>query len=112
MLMKVLTRLASEDDRIMLVTGDLGWSSVEGFARALPDRFLNVGVAEQNMAGLATGLARDGMIPYLYSIVTFSTMRCYEQFRNGVALHNLPVRLIGIGGGFAYGHAGPTHYAL
>jgi len=96
----------------MLVTGDLGWSVVDRFAREFPGRFLNVGVAEQNMAGLATGLARDGMVPYLYSIATFSTMRCYEQFRNGAVLHNLPVRLIGIGGGFSYGHAGPTHYAL
>src|SRR5271157_1585672 len=111
-LIKTLIELAAEDDRIMLVTGDLGWSVVDRFAREFPGRFLNVGVAEQNMAGLATGLARDGMVPYLYSIATFSTMRCYEQFRNGAVLHNLPVRLIGIGGGFSYGHAGPTHYAL
>jgi transketolase len=110
--MRTLTELAAEDERIILVTSDLGWSVVDGFAREFPGRFLNVGVAEQNMAGLATGLARDGMIPYLYSIATFSTMRCYEQFRNGAALHNLPVRLIGIGGGFSYGHAGPTHHAL
>jgi len=110
--MRTLTELASEDERIILVTGDLGWGTVDRFARQFPERFLNVGVAEQNMAGLATGLARDGRIPYLYSIATFSTMRCYEQFRNGAVLHNLPVRLIGIGGGFSYGHAGPTHYAL
>jgi transketolase len=111
-LIDTLTELAAEDERIMLVTADLGWSVVDRFAQEFPDRFLNAGVAEQNMAGLATGLARDGMIPYLYSIATFSTMRCYEQFRNGAAMHNLPIRLIGIGGGFSYGHAGPTHYAL
>ena len=111
-LMSTLVELAAEDQRIILVTADLGWSVVDQFAQEFPDRFLNAGVAEQNMAGLATGLARDGMIPYLYSIATFSTMRCYEQFRNGAALHNLPIRLIGIGGGFSYGHAGPTHYAL
>ena len=64
------------------------------------------------MAGIATGMARDGLIPYIYSIATFATMRCYEQLRNGAALHGLPVRVIGIGGGFSYGHAGPTHYAL
>jgi transketolase len=110
--MKTLTELAAEDDRIILVTSDLGWGAVDRFAREFPERFLNVGVAEQNMAGVATGLARDGMIPYLYSIATFSSMRCYEQFRNGAALHNLPIRLIGIGGGFSYGHAGPTHHAL
>jgi transketolase len=109
--MRTLTELAAEDDRIILVTSDLGWSVVDRFAREFAGRFLNVGVAEQNMAGLAAGLARDGMIPYLYSIATFSTMRCYEQFRNGAAMHYLPIRLIGIGGGFSYGHAGPTHYA-
>src|SRR5262249_60885545 len=84
----------------------------EPFAAAYPTRFLNVGVAEQNMLGLATGLAREGFIPFVYSIATFATMRCCEQFRDGPVLHQLPVRVVGIGGGFAYGHAGPTHYAL
>ncbi len=110
--MRALTELAAEDQRVVLLTGDLGWGTIERFAAAFPGRFLNVGVAEQNMAGLASGMARDGLVPYIYSIATFATMRGYEQFRNGAALHNLPVRLIGIGGGFAYGHAGPTHYAL
>jgi transketolase len=110
--MRALTELAAEDERVVLLTGDLGWGTIERFAARFPGRFLNVGVAEQNMAGLASGMARDGLVPYIYSIATFATMRCYEQFRNGAALHNLPVRLIGIGGGFSYGHAGPTHYAL
>jgi transketolase len=109
---ETLTALAAEDHRVALVTADLGWSVVERFARAYPDRFLNVGVAEQNMVGVATGLARAGLVPFLYSIATFSSMRCYEQFRTGPVLHRLPVRLVGIGGGFAYGHAGPTHYAV
>ena len=65
-----------------------------------------------NMAGLAAGLAQAGFIPFIYSIATFTSMRCYEQVRNGALLHHLPVRVVGIGGGFAYGHAGPTHYAL
>jgi transketolase len=107
-----LCELAAEDERLVLLTADLGWSVLEPFAQAFPDRFLNVGVAEQNMLGIATGLAREGLVPYVYSIATFATMRCYEQLRVGPALHGLPVRVIGIGGGFAYGHAGPTHYAL
>jgi transketolase len=107
-----LIELARDDERIMLLTADLGWSVLERFAAEFPDRFVNVGVAEQNMLGLATGLAREGATPFVYSIATFSSMRCYEQFRDGPILHQLPVRVIGMGGGFAYGHAGPTHYAL
>lgn len=107
-----LCDLAEADPRVVLLTADLGWGALEPFARAFPDRFLNVGVAEQNMIGVATGLALEGAVPFAYSIATFATLRCYEQFRDGPALHGLPVRLVGIGGGFAYGHAGPTHHAL
>jgi transketolase len=109
---EALLELAAEDDRIFLITGDLGWSVVEEFATRRPQRFLNAGVAEANMAGLAAGLAQAGFVPFIYSIATFSSMRCYEQVRNGALLHELPVRVVGIGGGYAYGHAGPTHYAL
>ena len=111
-LIRTLLELAEEDDRIFLLTGDLGWSVVEEFAKRHPDRFLNTGVAEANMAGIAMGLAQVGFMPFLYSIATFASMRCYEQVRNGALLHNLPVRVVGIGGGYAYGHAGPTHHAL
>lgn len=107
-----LLDMAADDPRIFLLTADLGWSVLEPFARAFPDRFLNVGVAEQNLAGIATGLAQVGAVPYIYSIANFVTMRCYEQIRNGPVLHRLPVRVIGVGGGFAYGHAGPSHHAL
>lgn len=107
-----LCELAAADERILLLTADLGWSVLEKFATAYPDRFFNVGVAEQNMLGLATGLAREGYVPFVYSIATFASMRCYEQFRDGPVLHQLPVRVVGIGGGFSYGHAGPTHHAL
>lgn len=109
---EALLELATEDDRVFLITGDLGWSVLEDFAARHPERFLNAGVAEANMAGLAAGLAQTGFIPFIYSIATFSSMRCYEQVRNGALLHRLPVRVVGIGGGYAYGHAGPTHYAL
>jgi transketolase len=107
-----LLELAEEDDRIFLLTGDLGWSVLEEFAARKPKRFLNAGVAEANMAGLAAGLAQAGFVPFIYSIATFSSMRCYEQVRNGAVAHRLPVRVVGIGGGYAYGHAGPTHHAL
>jgi transketolase len=109
---KVLYDLAESDERIVLMTADLGFMVLEDFARAFPKRFFNVGVAEANMIGLATGLAASGYIPFVYSIATFASMRGYEQLRNGPILHNLPVRVIGVGGGFEYGHAGFTHHAL
>jgi transketolase len=111
-LIRALVDQAAIDHRVLLLSGDLGWSVVEPFAQRYPDRFLNVGVAEQNMLGVATGLAQAGFVPFVYSIATFASMRPYEQLRNGPVLHELPVRIVGIGGGFAYGPAGPTHYAL
>ena len=107
-----LAQLAERDDRIILLTGDLGFTVLEPFADAYPDRFFNVGVAEQNMMGLATGLAEAGFTPFVYSIATFASMRAYEFIRNGPVLHRLPVRIVGVGGGMDYGHNGVTHYAL
>jgi transketolase len=109
---RTLTELAGQDPRILLLTGDLGYMAIEPFAERFPDRFINVGVAEQNMVGVATGLAEAGFIPYLYSIATFAALRPYEFIRNGPILHQLPVRIVGVGGGFEYGHAGSTHHAL
>ena len=103
---------AEHDDRVVLLTGDLGFMVVEPFAERFPDRFINVGVAEANMVGVAAGMARQGLTPFCYSIATFATMRGYEQLRNGAVLHDLPVRIVGVGGGYAYGSAGPTHWAL
>lgn len=109
---ETLVNMAERDDTIVLLTGDLGYTVLEPFANKFPDRFFNVGVAEQNMLGLATGLAASGFTPFAYSISTFASMRPYEVLRNGPLLHELPVRLVGIGGGLDYGHNGPTHYAL
>src|SRR4051812_30183692 len=111
-MIKALVELAERDPRVLFLTADLGYTVVEPFAERFPDRFFNVGVAEQNMLGLATGLAEGGFIPYVYSIATFSALRPYEFIRNGPVLQKLPVRIIGVGGGFEYAPAGPTHYAL
>jgi transketolase len=107
-----LVELAERDERIVLLTGDLGYTVLEPFAERFPDRFYNVGVAEQNMVGLATGLAEAGFVPFCYSIATFGTLRPYEFIRNGPLAHHLPVRIVGVGGGFDYGENGVTHYAL
>ncbi|HBB68197.1 MAG: 1-deoxy-D-xylulose-5-phosphate synthase [Elusimicrobia bacterium GWA2_56_46] len=109
---RTLVELAVKDPRILLLTGDIGYMALEPFAEKFPDRFFNVGVAEQNMVGLATGLAEAGFIPFVYSIATFVSLRPYEFIRNGPALHRLPVRMAGVGGGFEYGHNGITHHAL
>lgn len=107
-----LTRLAAEDERIMLLTGDLGFMVLEPFREQFPERFVNCGVAEQNMVGMATGLAQAGYVPFVYSIATFAALRPYEFIRNGPVLHQLPVRIVGVGGGLDYGHNGITHLAV
>ncbi len=107
-----LCELAALDDRIVLLTGDLGHLAMEPFRERFPNRFLNAGVAEQNMIGLATGMAEAGFLPYAYSIATFAALRPFEFIRNGPVLHQLPVRVVGMGMGFEYGHSGPTHYGV
>jgi transketolase len=107
-----LSELAAADERVVLLTGDLGYMVLDVFSSRFPDRFFNVGVAEQNMVGMATGLAEAGYIPFVYSIATFATLRPYEFIRNGPVLHDLPVRIVGVGGGFDYGFNGITHFAL
>src|SRR3989344_2036344 len=109
---QTLIELSRQDERILLLTGDLGYTVIEPFQKAFPGRFFNVGVAEQNLIGIATGLAAQGFIPFVYSIATFVTLRPYEFIRNGPVLHNLPVRIIGVGGGFEYGKSGKTHHAI
>ncbi len=109
---RTLTELAAEDRRIALLTGDLGYMALEPFIERHPDRFFNIGVAEQNMVGIATGLAEAGFVPFVYSIVTFATLRPYEFIRNGPIWHRLPVRVVGVGGGFEYGAQGLSHHGL
>lgn len=107
-----ILEIAKRDRRVVFLTADLGFSILEPLAEALGERFVNVGVAEQDMIGLSCGLAEAGLIPFVYSIGTFASMRDYEFIRNGPLLHSLPVRVIGVGAGFDYGHNGVTHYAL
>lgn len=109
---ETLIELAKKDERIILLTADLGYTVLESFRDQFPKRFFNVGVAEQNMVGMATGLASDGFIPFVYSIANFASLRPYEFIRNGPIHHQLPVRIVAVGGGFDYGPAGITHYGL
>lgn len=109
---KCLVERARKDERIFVITPDLGYSVLERFAQEFPDRFLNVGIAEQNAVGVASGLALSGKVVYVYSIIPFVTMRCFEQVRIDVAYMNTNVRLVGVGAGLSYGPAGATHHAI
>jgi len=108
---KQLTALAAADPRIMLLTGDLGFRVLTEFAARFHKQYLNVGVAEQNLTGLATGLALEGRIVFTYSIGNFPTLRCLEQLRNDACYHNANVKVVSIGGGFSYGVLGISHHA-
>jgi transketolase len=109
---ETLVALADEDPRIVLLTADLGYCALEPFMEKFPSRFFNVGVAEQNMIALATGLAEAGFIPYCYSISSFATLRPYEFIRNGPIVHHLPVRIVGMGGDLDYATNGVSHYGI
>lgn len=106
-----LLRLAADDPRIVLVTGDLGFGVLTPFKERFPRQYVNAGVAEQNMTGLATGLAREGRIAFTYSIANFPTLRCLEQLRNGACYHRANVKVVAVGGGFSYGALGISHHA-
>jgi transketolase len=107
-----LLKIATNDKRIMLLTGDLGYGVVDNFARNLPDQFLNFGINEQTMMGAAAGLASQGYKPYVYSIGNFPTFRCLEQIRNDVCYMDLDVTIVALGAGFAYGTAGYSHHLI
>src|SRR5260221_14766212 len=109
---KSLVEIAESDQRIMFLTGDLGFGAVNEFVKRCPRQFLNVGVAEQNMTGIAAGLAMAGKTVFTYSIANFPTLRCLEQIRNDVCYHNADVKVVSVGGGFTYGAMGATHHAI
>lgn len=108
---KTLVELAKQDDKIELVTGDLGFGVLKPFWEQCPDQFTNAGIAEQNMTGVAAGMALSGKTVFTYSIGNFPTLRCLEQIRNDCAYHNANVKVVCIGGGFVYGSLGMSHHA-
>lgn len=103
--------LAAADPRVFLITGDLGFGVLNSYIKQFPRQFLNAGVAEQNMTGVATGLALEGRIVFTYSIANFPTLRCLEQIRNDAVYHGANVKVVAIGGGFSYGTLGFSHHA-
>lgn len=106
-----LIDLAQNDESIYLLTSDLGFSVLEGFIEKFPERFINCGIAEQNLVGVAAGLAQAGKKVYIYSLVPFIAMRCLEQLRNDICYQNLNVKIICTGAGFVYGVLGFTHFS-
>ena len=105
-----LTELAEVHKNIFLISGDIGYSVLEPFAQRFPDRFLNVGIAEQNMMQVATGLSLEGYNVFAYSIGNFPTLRCMEQIRYDICYHNANVKIVAVGGGYAYGPLGVSHH--
>lgn len=108
---RTLVELAKKNKNIELVTGDLGFGVLKPFWEQCPNQFTNAGIAEQNMTGLAAGMALSGKIVFTYSIGNFPTLRCLEQIRNDCAYHNANVKIVCVGGGFAYGSLGMSHQA-
>ena len=106
-----LKNLISKDSQIILITADLGFGVFDEIRNEYPDNFINVGVAEQNMVGIATGLALQGFKIFTYSIANFATLRCLEQIRNDASYHELNINVVSVGGGFSYGALGMSHHA-
>jgi len=107
-----LLRLAREDEKVLLIAGDLGYGVIDEFAKELPKQFFNFGINEQSMMGAAAGMAQQGFKPFVYSIGNFPTFRCLEQIRNDVCYMNLDVTIVAVGAGFAYGTAGYSHHLV
>ncbi len=107
-----MVRLFDDHPNLVFVSGDLGYMALEKVIERYGPRFINAGVAEQNMVSVAAGLAYEGFVPWIYSIAPFAILRPFEQIRNDVCLHNLPVKIVGNGGGYGYGIMGATHHTL
>src|SRR3990167_8187957 len=107
--LETLTKLAEKDDRVLLIIGDVGFSFVEGYKERFPNQFINVGVLEQTMMGVAVGLSKAGWKPYVYTMINFIVFRPYEQVRNDIAYGNANVKLFGVEGSEAYKFLGYSH---
>src|SRR5450759_1310357 len=108
----IIEKIATADDHVIFLTGDVGFMALENVRDAIGKRFINMGVAEQNMISVAAALATEGLVPVCYSIAPFIVFRPAEQIRLDVCLHNLNVKIVGNGGGYGYGIMGATHHAL
>ena len=106
-----LVNLADKDERIILLAGDIGFRIFDEFLEKFPNRFINCGIAEQNMISVAAGMASEGKVPFVYTIIPFLVMRAYEQIRVDLGINNQNVTLVGVGGGLAYDKLGSTHHA-
>lgn len=107
-----ITRLAQEDQRVVLLSGDIGNRLFDKFKQVDENRFFNCGVAEANMMGVAAGMALSGLRPVIYTITPFTTTRCFEQIRVDACYHHVPVIIVGTGSGLSYAELGPTHHSL
>jgi len=108
---KELTLLATENDKIVLLSGDIGNRLFDDYKKKFPQRFMNCGVAEANMTGIASGMALSGLRPITYTITPFATTRCLEQIRNDLCYHNVPAIIVGVGAGLSYANLGATHHS-
>src|SRR6266403_2630399 len=108
---KEITKMAQEDSRVVLLSGDIGNRLFDDFKAKSPDRFYNCGVAESNMVGVAAGMAMSGLRPVCYTITNFITYRCIEQIRVDVCYHHVPVIIVGTGSGLSYASLGGTHHS-
>lgn len=107
-----LTDLAEQDPDLLLLAGDIGFKVFDKFRAMFPRRFFNLGIAEANMVGMSAGLSLSGKRPFVYTIIPFLTMRPFEQIRVDLCMHELPVKLVGVGGGLSYDILGPTHHSI
>lgn len=107
--LETLTKLAQQDPKVILIIGDVGFSFIEGFKERFPNQFLNCGVMEQSMMGVAAGMAQKGWKPYVYTMKNFILLRPLEQLRNDICYANTNVKLIGVGGSAAYKFLGMSH---
>lgn len=108
----IISRKIKANEKLVFMTGDLGYNALEPVIEAAGERFINAGVAEQNMVGVAAGMAYKGFNVFTYSIAPFAVYRCFEQIKIDVCIHNLPVYIVGNGGGYGYGIMGATHHAI
>ena len=109
---RVMTDLSQERSDVCLLSGDIGNRMFDRYKEVAPSRFINCGIAEANMMSMAAGMALSGLRPVVYTITPFTTTRCLEQIRTGVAYHEAPVVIVGTGSGLSYAELGATHHSL